>query len=134
MREKRSAREERSSARLFTTTTTTTAAAAAAAYTRSSCQDIFDLFDPNQTGSAVRAEMLVGFMEDKSILLSAFPKHTSEIPQVGSRWRWTLTTWRGVEAALLPLVLANCHDESPPIHTDNKPQHRHQIFVHLSGA
>eukprot|EP00619_Florenciella_sp_RCC1007_P003465 CAMPEP_0205905856 /NCGR_PEP_ID=MMETSP1325-20131115/1596_1 /ASSEMBLY_ACC=CAM_ASM_000708 /TAXON_ID=236786 /ORGANISM="Florenciella sp., Strain RCC1007" /LENGTH=164 /DNA_ID=CAMNT_0053271807 /DNA_START=90 /DNA_END=584 /DNA_ORIENTATION=+ len=44
-------------------------------------KDIFDKFDTGQTGSVVRAEMLVGFMEDKSILLSSFPKHTSEIPQ-----------------------------------------------------
>ena len=46
-------------------------------------QDVYDMFDPSQSGSVVRAEMLVGFMEDKSILLSRFPKHTSEIPQVG---------------------------------------------------
>ena len=44
-------------------------------------KEIFDMFEKSSRGVVVRAEVLVAFKSNKSILLEKFPKHVTEIPK-----------------------------------------------------
>mmetsp|Transcript_21206 Transcript_21206/g.25071 ORF Transcript_21206/g.25071 Transcript_21206/m.25071 type:complete len:171 (-) Transcript_21206:292-804(-) len=48
-------------------------------------KEIFDMFDPKATGTLARAEVLVAFKSDKSLLLEKFPKHVTELPRALER-------------------------------------------------
>lgn len=41
---------------------------------------IFDRFDPKKTGKVARAQVLVAFKTDQTLLLEAFPKHVTSLP------------------------------------------------------
>ena len=69
---------------------------------------IFDRFDPKQTGSVSRAQVLVALKNEESLLLEKFPKHVTEIPRslenMDCKGKNGKLTWEAFSSGLMEVL------------------------------